>query len=512
MKKRLMIALCCLVLLVQLLPIVPFAEQPAKAAEIPQDLYYCREALKTLDNSAALLFAYDNIVAGIDACAEEITISNHQYQLSLDEFEMVLEATRRDHTEQFWMGTTYTPYVNADETRVEKFVPTYTMTGAELQDAKTAFEQAINLMLARLTPGMSEYEMEKVLHDMLAVQVSYVAAPNSHNAYGALVEGKAVCEGYAEALQCLLQRVGIQSIEVFGYGINPTTGIGEPHAWNIVRIDGEYYLTDLTWNDQDTILLHAYFNQTSAILSEDHEQWRIGHKTNGEELACEVFTLPVCTATAANYFTKENRRITTYTVESISKLLKENDFSVHLFIDSNVAAFEAWYNENIVAIATAAGVSGKFLYGSTQIGREIRIYFETCAHEQMTVVKATAATCEKDGNVAYYVCQSEGCGKWFADASAQTEIVNKESVKAFSTGHTWDRYIDESTLKEGDSYWYTCSTCGEVSTTEYFTLEPEGHVCEEVGFFAELWNAIVNFFFRLFGLPEVCTCGEIIAY
>ena len=36
------------------------------------------------------------------------------------------------------------------------------------------------------------------------------------------------------------------------------------------------------------------------------------------------------------------------------------------------------------------------------------------------------------------------------------------------------------------------------------------HTCEEVGVFAAFWNAIVNFFRRLFGQPEICTCGEII--
>lgn len=487
MKQRFMIALCCLVLLLQLLPIVPFAEQAATVTEIPQELYYCREALKTLENSEALLFAYDNIVAGIDACAPEIIISEGRNRLSLDEFNMVLEATRRDHTEQFWMGTSYTPYVNSDETLVEKMVPTYSMTGEELEDAKTAFEQAINLMLARLTPGMSEYEMEKALHDMLAVQVSYVSAENAHNAYGALVEGKAVCEGYAEALQCLLQRVGIQSVEVFGYGINPATGVGEPHAWNIVRIDGQYYVTDLTWNDQDNQLLYAYFNQTSAIMAEDHEQWRIGRTVSGSELKCEVFELPVCTATAENYFTKENLRITNYTVESIGKLLKDNGLAVSLFIDSDVQAFEDWYNQNIVDIATVAGVSGKFYYGSTQIGRQVRIYFETCEHKQLTKVNAKAPTCDEDGNSVYYVCQSEDCGKWFSDPEAQSEIVNRDSIIIFSIGHDWSlrNTEDEATLvsrasncQEKDTYWYICATCNEVSDTYTFVTEAGAHVDE----------------------------------
>ncbi len=484
MKKRLLIALCCLVLLVQLLPIVPMAET-VDIGTVPQELYYCREALKTLENSEALLFAYDNIVAGIDACAEEIIISNHQYQISPAEFEMVLEATRRDHTEQFWMGGSYTP--KDDGSVFWSMKPTYLMKGKELQDAKAAFEQAINLMLARLTPEMSEYEMEKALHDMLAVHVTYVSTSNAHNAYGALVEGKAVCEGYAEALQCLLHRVGIQSVEIFGYGINPATGLGEPHAWNAVRIDGEYYLVDLTWNDQKSILLHAYFNQTSKIMAEDHEEWIIGQDSNDMILTCEVFDLPVCTATAANYFTKEGGRIKDYTVASISKLLKDNHLSVHLFVDSDVAAFKSWYEANIVEIATAAGVSGKFVYGSTQIGREIRIYIETCKHEQLTAVEEKAATCDADGNEAYVLCKE--CNKMFQterDANGNlVEIVNRESVKILSVGHNWSvrDTENENTLvkratncQEEDTYRYICSACGEMSDTYTFTTVAGPHV------------------------------------
>lgn len=484
MKKRLLIALCCLVLLVQLLPIVPMAET-VDVGTVPQELYYCREALKTLKNSEALLFAYDNIVAGIDACAEEIIISNSQYQISPAEFEMVLEATRRDHTEQFWMGGSYTP--KDDGYVFWSLKPTYLMKGKELQDAKAAFEQAINLMLARLTPEMSEYEMEKALHDMLAVHVTYVSTSNAHNAYGALVEGKAVCEGYAEALQCLLHRVGIQSVEIFGYGINPATGLGEPHAWNAVRIDGEYYLVDLTWNDQKNILLHAYFNQTSEIMAEDHEEWIIGQDANNMILTCEVFDLPVCTATAANYFTKEGGRIKDYTVASISKLLKDNNLSVHLFVDSDVHAFKAWYEDNIVEIATAAGVSGKFVFGSTQIGREIRIYIETCKHEQLTAVEEKAATCDADGNEAYVLCKE--CNKMFQperDASGNlVEIANRDSVKILSIGHDWSvrDTENENTLvsratncQEEDTYRYICSACGEMSDTYTFTTVAGPHV------------------------------------
>ena len=225
MKNRFIIIICCLVVLLQLLPIVPLADTTGavtveKVKKVSQDLYYCRTELYKMPNGEKLVDVYDRIVDGIENCATEIEIG-----LSEEQFKLVLDATRRDHTEQFWMGSGYSmvPSVH-DETFIEIMKPTYTMSGAELEDAITAFNQAVERFLSRLTPGMSDFEKEKTLHDMLAAKIEYVSATNAHNAYGALVEGKAVCEGYAESLQYLLQRAGIQSVEVFGYGITANGG------------------------------------------------------------------------------------------------------------------------------------------------------------------------------------------------------------------------------------------------------------------------------------------------
>lgn len=495
MKKRLMIALCCLVLLVQILPIVPMADT-ANAAEVSQDLYYCRAQLETLPNSEALLFAYDNIVAGVDAYATDIEISNEEHKLTLDEFLMVLDATRRDHTEQFWLHNQYS-YAPHPKGHVVTMYPQYLMTKEELELAKVAFEQAIDSFLDRIDPAWNEYEKEKALHDMLATKVTYVSTANAHNAYGALVEGLAVCEGYAEALQCLLQRVGIQSIQVYGYGVNPQTGGTENHAWNMVRIDGDYYLTDPTWNDYDAdnTLLYAYFNQTSAILGEDHIQWKVGHNAEtGEELNCQVFQLPNCTATKASYFTKEGKRISTYSAESIGKLLKENNLSINLFIDSDVAAFQAWYTENVEAIADAAGITVNYRYVVDPMvaGREARIYFEICEHTELIQIPAKAATCETDGNTAYYVCQGKDCGKWYADAGAESEIFNRESVKILAAGHDFSvKTESNATLKkraekctEHDTYYFICSVCKKISDTYTFQTDVTGSHT-----YAETWAA-----------------------
>ena len=490
MKRRLMIAICCLVLLVNLLPFASMAEMATDVGTVDkgtvsQDLYYCRAELAKLPNGQKLVAVYDRIVAGINECATDIEIN-----LSEEEFKLVLDATRRDHTEQFWMGSQYSMMTSAnDQGIIATMQPTYTMSGAELADAKVAFEQAVQSFLGRLTPNMSEYETEKALHDMLSAHIEYISTSNAHNAYGALVEKKAVCEGYAESLQYLLQRVGIQSIEVFGYGITDLeTGAGENHAWNIVRLDGKYYLTDLTWDDQKSVISYAYFNQTSAYFSKDHKAWIVGYE-NGENWN-GGFDLPECTDTTQNYYTKNNLVVNDgYTAESVGKLLRDNNLSVMLYLNTDTEAFLAWYEseyQNILYAATGK-YSGYTSYYIQLARGEMHINLEGCSHSKVTLVKEKSATCTEDGNTAYYVCQNEACGKWFTDSAAKTEILSRDTVKVFSNGHDFTvrdtteegALISKATnCQEYDTYWYVCATCGEMSDTYSFTTEAGAHIDE----------------------------------
>ncbi len=68
---------------------------------------------------------------------------------------------------------------------------------------------------------------------------------NSHDAYGALVEGRAVCQGYAEAFKLICDYYKIPSVCITG------TANGGAHMWNAVQMDdGLWYLLDITWDDQ----------------------------------------------------------------------------------------------------------------------------------------------------------------------------------------------------------------------------------------------------------------------
>ena len=105
--------------------------------------------------------------------------------------------------------------------------------------------------------GISRHEKVKSIHDYLCNSIVYddtIAEPNIFDAYGALVTGVCVCEGYAEAFKLLCDREGIPCINVIG------TGNGGAHKWNMVQMeDGEWYTLDSTWDDQTSYVYYSYF-------------------------------------------------------------------------------------------------------------------------------------------------------------------------------------------------------------------------------------------------------------
>lgn len=112
-----------------------------------------------------------------------------------------------------------------------------------------------------------------LLHDRLATWNSYGYPANTtqiegHTAYGALVNRKSVCQGYAMAYMYLLNQVGIESYYCSSATLN--------HGWNIVILNGERYHVDVTWDDPtpDRIggVRHENFLRSSVgIISTDHE-------------------------------------------------------------------------------------------------------------------------------------------------------------------------------------------------------------------------------------------------
>lgn len=109
------------------------------------------------------------------------------------------------------------------------------------------------------TQGMTAAQAEKYLYDTLCSRITYDAS-SAHcaNVYGALVEGRAKCDGISLAMKWAMENAGFVCMCVPGDAVDG--GIG--HAWNILPIDGKYYHVDVTADvkteTRQTILYPAY--------------------------------------------------------------------------------------------------------------------------------------------------------------------------------------------------------------------------------------------------------------
>ncbi|MBQ8388321.1 MAG: hypothetical protein IJX46_05310, partial [Clostridia bacterium] len=416
--KRFLKHMTAAVAVVVFVLILTFAVSATNETSIPDELLYGRTVIAEMDETGALLYAYDAIANGIDHAQADITIYDGVHPITVEQMQFVYDAYRRDHAEHFWLDIGYSYYSNSET--VTRVLPKYLMVGDELAAAKAVYEAEVQKILAGIDGSMSEFEKELYIHDLLAERIVYAESDNAHSSYGALVEGVAVCEGYAEALQYLLQRAGIESFLMVGYGVDPGTGVSERHEWNAVKLGGKFYQVDLTWNDQGVHTFHTYFNIPDSVMYVDHAA------TETE------YPLPVCDSDAEFYFNKRGHKIEEYSVEVLADIIKENAGIVNVYLPGGIANYWNWIVANFNDIATSAGMYGQFSLSYTGIGNEYIIIFDNCDHSSLTYVAGGEATCTEAGGAAHYRCQ---CGKLFRDSAAESMIYDKDSVIIAPLGH-----------------------------------------------------------------------------
>ena len=157
----------------------------------------------------------------------------------------------------------------------------YKLSKEQMINEQNAVNNKVKEILSTiLTPGMSDYQKELAIHNYVIKNAKYdsLASSNSepiesHNSYGVLVLGIGVCESYAKALSLLFSEAGLVEKYVVGDANDGTGSVG--HAWNMIKLDGEWYNVDATWDDPvmsdgSSIISHDYFNITDKMIGKDH--------------------------------------------------------------------------------------------------------------------------------------------------------------------------------------------------------------------------------------------------
>lgn len=197
-----------------------------------------------------------------------------------------------DYPQYFFISKSYFIINNSKGTKVRALVILYTdgdvtddfddyMNFTTIADRNkinqkiTEVNTSVSEIVSRIPDDITDAQKEKIIYDYVINLIDYDydfsgddEAPilNTHvyDIYGALIKKRSVCEGYAELFQYLCYNVGINSSQVFGYSE------GDTHAWNVVKIEDEWYHVDLTWADEVDYVSYTYYNLTTDQILETH--------------------------------------------------------------------------------------------------------------------------------------------------------------------------------------------------------------------------------------------------
>ena len=262
--------------------------------------------------------------------------------------------------------------------KVDALTAKFNFNVIESEEDAWALTEELNARLDEIVSGMpqgTQYEQLRYLHDTLVFFSDYSEdTPFFYTAYGALVVGKATCQGYADAMHLLLSRAGFETCFCIGIGNNEAL----THKWNYVKLDdGQWYILDPTWadpsdhNDDPSYICYDYFLISDEEILKDHKV----------KYESPFFPVPVATSMDMNYHKMEGYYCTSYeealasTEEQVRLCAEEGRHYVYLrFSDANV--YEQVKNDLFTA-NKGDGTNGELLRIIKEVNAEKGNVFST---------------------------------------------------------------------------------------------------------------------------------------
>lgn len=285
-----------------------------------------RYAYECLDDSEKAV--YNDLLNSINAHITEVT--SFSGKVNDEQIKKIIEYVQIDHPEIFWFQQGATFYFDEETRIVSKVEMRYCMSQEETAKRKAAIDDALDAFQKSINDRMSDYEVALKVYENIINLVDYdtvglekqkqgekaAGIPDDlRSIYGVFVKKKAVCAGYAKATQYLMNLMGIECTYV----------TSDTHAWNLIKLEGDYYHLDTTWGDgsnteQDHAQNDGIYYDCFCITTEEVEKLD-SHKATG------TLPLPQCTATKCNYYIRSGLYFEKYDLGTIRSIVLENVLS-----------------------------------------------------------------------------------------------------------------------------------------------------------------------------------------
>ena len=461
------------------------------------------------DGAASLASTYDAtaleklIVEGIKAGQTSIDVS----ELGLTRDDINNGAVRsiiNSHPEFISLSGGYTYWTSGSS--ITKIAFTYLTNAKEEQQELDAALQEVKSKID--TSGMSDEEIVLAYHEYLTSTVAYayedyfngtIAANHGYDMYGALVKHSCVCQGYAETMFYLLREAGLSCAIASSENIN--------HAWNIVKIRGNWYHIDATWDDPVWDMpgrsYHDYFLVSFDTMNKNT---LINHTKDRTDMVVsaqwgDTYTTAVDTTYESGKFWNGIEKAIFYKDGywySISEGSSKTSFNINKY----------QYSTNINKVlysgtakwTTPSGGYYPGVYSSIYL-RGDNLYFTTPDSLNKIDITSTNVTPtelinirtqynsstgnnlyafgEQYGKLVYFITDSPNIKK--TKDSSNSSKYNKEYAEytfEMCISHKWDAGVvtKEPTYTSTGTKKYTCTNCGETKIETIAKLVCTSHV------------------------------------
>ena len=136
---------------------------------------------------------------------------------------------------------------------------------------KAIARRAREIVDSLVFPGMTDAEKELAIHDYIVdhcAYLTYVRGYDTNSARGFFENGLCQCAGYVDTFRLLARLAGLE-VEMIGGPTTRDLPSSKGHAWNLIRLDGLWYVVDVTWDDMvgtGNTLEHTFFNLPCTVF------------------------------------------------------------------------------------------------------------------------------------------------------------------------------------------------------------------------------------------------------
>ena len=236
-----------------------------------------------VDSSVSLFGATRTLEEVITEAWEnmEKRVSLEEFNIPVDETDEIVQLYRsiiyRNPKKYYYVDTGLQCGYNPITGMITSVLPKYVETDKTvIAETIASLDVATEEIMMYLSEDMTDFEKVMAVHDYMVLNYEYDYTYSNYS-ISIMTTKKGVCMSYALAFKHLMNELGIECQYVSSEAID--------HAWNLVKVDGEWYHIDLTWDDPG--VAYAQVRHTYALLSDQEiqslEKPHYGYDLNGLE-------------------------------------------------------------------------------------------------------------------------------------------------------------------------------------------------------------------------------------